>query len=184
MDEIPCPETPTRIIEEETTLIPGPRFETLPRSKQMNETINEKPMLMDSHEEIDISTRTAVAPAALGPSIGESISHIHETAALAPSHRLSASTTRSRFSFLAFSAPPPDYINQSTVMPTDEERARNLKREPLPLRNALNMNENQKWCRVCKRIRTPRAHHCRHTGKCVRKFDHFCPWIGAGKPSI
>ncbi|KAJ5562698.1 hypothetical protein N7535_002856 [Penicillium sp. DV-2018c] len=34
------------------------------------------------------------------------------------------------------------------------------------------------WCSKCCQLKTDRAHHCRETGRCVRKMDHFCPWVG------
>ncbi|GAQ09378.1 palmitoyltransferase pfa5 [Aspergillus lentulus] len=27
-------------------------------------------------------------------------------------------------------------------------------------------------------FKTDRAHHCREVDRCVRKMDHFCPWVG------
>ncbi|KAL1958707.1 hypothetical protein VTO42DRAFT_4050 [Malbranchea cinnamomea] len=34
------------------------------------------------------------------------------------------------------------------------------------------------WCSVCHQWKTDRAHHCSEAGRCVRKMDHFCPWVG------
>lgn len=34
------------------------------------------------------------------------------------------------------------------------------------------------WCTVCKSWKPDRAHHCREVARCVRKMDHFCPWVG------
>ncbi|CAG7997005.1 unnamed protein product [Penicillium nalgiovense] len=34
------------------------------------------------------------------------------------------------------------------------------------------------WCTTCCQYKTDRAHHCRELGRCVRKMDHFCPWVG------
>lgn len=34
-------------------------------------------------------------------------------------------------------------------------------------------------CRKCRNnYKPPRAHHDSVTGRCVSKFDHFCPWVG------
>ena len=35
-----------------------------------------------------------------------------------------------------------------------------------------------KVCKTCKIIRPPRSSHDRKTDRCVRRFDHYCPWIG------
>ncbi|OJD16699.1 hypothetical protein AJ78_03169 [Emergomyces pasteurianus Ep9510] len=34
------------------------------------------------------------------------------------------------------------------------------------------------WCSTCYQFKTDRAHHCREIGRCIRKMDHFCPWVG------
>jgi palmitoyltransferase len=35
-----------------------------------------------------------------------------------------------------------------------------------------------RYCRYCKSIKPPRAHHCSISGRCILEFDHYCPWIG------
>lgn len=35
-----------------------------------------------------------------------------------------------------------------------------------------------KHCATCGIHRPPRAVHCRETNRCVRKWDHYCPWLG------
>lgn len=35
-----------------------------------------------------------------------------------------------------------------------------------------------RWCTECENWRPERSHHCREIGRCVRKMDHFCPWVG------
>ncbi|KAE8386329.1 zf-DHHC-domain-containing protein [Aspergillus alliaceus] len=34
------------------------------------------------------------------------------------------------------------------------------------------------YCSTCCQYKTDRAHHCREVDRCVRKMDHFCPWVG------
>ncbi|KAJ5104939.1 hypothetical protein NUU61_002286 [Penicillium alfredii] len=34
------------------------------------------------------------------------------------------------------------------------------------------------YCSSCCQFKTDRAHHCREVDRCVRKMDHFCPWVG------
>ncbi|RKF62443.1 Palmitoyltransferase PFA5 [Erysiphe neolycopersici] len=34
------------------------------------------------------------------------------------------------------------------------------------------------WCSPCANWKPDRAHHCSQTGRCIRKMDHFCPWVG------
>lgn len=33
-----------------------------------------------------------------------------------------------------------------------------------------------RYCRVCKTIKPPRAHHCSISGRCILDYDHYCPW--------
>ncbi|KID82491.1 DHHC zinc finger membrane protein [Metarhizium guizhouense ARSEF 977] len=35
-----------------------------------------------------------------------------------------------------------------------------------------------KWCSECRQWKPDRAHHSREMGRCVRKMDHMCPWVG------
>ncbi|KAF2232135.1 zf-DHHC-domain-containing protein [Viridothelium virens] len=34
------------------------------------------------------------------------------------------------------------------------------------------------WCPTCANWKPDRTHHCSDVGRCVRKLDHFCPWVG------
>ncbi|EED17522.1 DHHC zinc finger membrane protein [Talaromyces stipitatus ATCC 10500] len=34
------------------------------------------------------------------------------------------------------------------------------------------------YCSKCCQFKTDRAHHNRDADRCVRKLDHFCPWVG------
>jgi palmitoyltransferase len=35
-----------------------------------------------------------------------------------------------------------------------------------------------KWCSECRQWKPDRAHHSSELGRCVRKMDHLCPWVG------
>ncbi|KAL2161145.1 hypothetical protein VTH06DRAFT_8364 [Thermothelomyces fergusii] len=35
-----------------------------------------------------------------------------------------------------------------------------------------------RWCSTCRNWKIDRAHHCREIERCVRKMDHYCPWVG------
>ncbi|KAK3695562.1 DHHC palmitoyltransferase-domain-containing protein [Podospora appendiculata] len=34
------------------------------------------------------------------------------------------------------------------------------------------------WCSTCCNWKPDRAHHCSEIDRCVRKMDHYCPWVG------
>ncbi|KAK2799735.1 hypothetical protein FQN50_008383 [Emmonsiellopsis sp. PD_5] len=34
------------------------------------------------------------------------------------------------------------------------------------------------WCSTCLQYKSDRVHHCSDIDRCVRKLDHFCPWVG------
>ena len=34
-----------------------------------------------------------------------------------------------------------------------------------------------KYCVYCMQFKPERAHHCRQTGMCVLKMDHYCNWV-------
>ncbi|KAI1001468.1 hypothetical protein K3495_g6730 [Podosphaera aphanis] len=35
-----------------------------------------------------------------------------------------------------------------------------------------------RWCSPCGNWKPDRTHHCLSSGRCIRKMDHFCPWVG------
>uniref|UniRef100_A0A1B0DC24 Palmitoyltransferase n=1 Tax=Phlebotomus papatasi TaxID=29031 RepID=A0A1B0DC24_PHLPP len=41
--------------------------------------------------------------------------------------------------------------------------------------------EKEEWtvCTRCETFRPPRAHHCRICKRCIKRYDHHCPWINS-----
>lgn len=35
-----------------------------------------------------------------------------------------------------------------------------------------------RWCSSCQTWKPDRTHHSSDIDRCVRKMDHFCPWVG------
>ncbi|KAK0612299.1 DHHC palmitoyltransferase-domain-containing protein [Bombardia bombarda] len=35
-----------------------------------------------------------------------------------------------------------------------------------------------RWCSTCCNWKPDRAHHCSELDRCVKKMDHYCPWVG------
>ncbi|KAK3364410.1 DHHC palmitoyltransferase-domain-containing protein [Lasiosphaeria hispida] len=35
-----------------------------------------------------------------------------------------------------------------------------------------------RWCSSCYNWKQDRAHHCSELNRCVKKMDHYCPWVG------
>ncbi|TVY84962.1 Palmitoyltransferase pfa4 [Lachnellula suecica] len=40
----------------------------------------------------------------------------------------------------------------------------------------LSLAKGLRWCKKCKAVKPPRAHHCKKCGRCIPKMDHHCPW--------
>lgn len=34
------------------------------------------------------------------------------------------------------------------------------------------------FCDICNNWKYDRTHHCSEVNRCVRRMDHFCPWVG------
>lgn len=34
------------------------------------------------------------------------------------------------------------------------------------------------WCNKCNNWKPDRTHHCSEIDRCVRRMDHYCPWVG------
>jgi palmitoyltransferase len=35
-----------------------------------------------------------------------------------------------------------------------------------------------RWCSSCRAWKPDRAHHSSEINRCVKKMDHYCPWVG------
>ncbi|KAG6027275.1 hypothetical protein E4U41_000985, partial [Claviceps citrina] len=43
---------------------------------------------------------------------------------------------------------------------------------------ACELDGRPRWCSACRQWKPDRAHHSSELGRCVRKMDHLCPWVG------
>eukprot|EP00559_Dactyliosolen_fragilissimus_P004280 CAMPEP_0184866574 /NCGR_PEP_ID=MMETSP0580-20130426/22798_1 /TAXON_ID=1118495 /ORGANISM="Dactyliosolen fragilissimus" /LENGTH=312 /DNA_ID=CAMNT_0027366313 /DNA_START=203 /DNA_END=1141 /DNA_ORIENTATION=+ len=67
----------------------------------------------------------------------------------------------------------PEEEEKKSSLHGDEEDQQNLTRIMMPHSRGL------RRCPKCSdNFKPPRAHHDSVTGRCIVKFDHFCPWIG------
>lgn len=41
-----------------------------------------------------------------------------------------------------------------------------------------NTDGRPRWCSSCCAWKVDRAHHCSELERCVKKMDHYCPWVG------
>lgn len=47
----------------------------------------------------------------------------------------------------------------------------------VPLTELYETSKLEDVCPDCMSLRPPRARHCQSCSRCVRKFDHHCPWL-------
>ncbi|KAF8460330.1 DHHC palmitoyltransferase-domain-containing protein [Kalaharituber pfeilii] len=95
-----------------------------------------------------------------------------------------SSQNRSRNGYLEM---PPPLRGQPPPTDYSISRPQSLAQWMLPknLHEFYNMDaficENDglpRWCYHCNCWKPDRSHHCGELGRCVRKMDHFCPWVG------
>jgi palmitoyltransferase len=49
-----------------------------------------------------------------------------------------------------------------------------------PEDDPLNLSRSEpvvRWCKHCEAHKPDRTHHCSVSGRCILRFDHFCPWV-------
>ncbi|CCG83660.1 Palmitoyltransferase PFA5 [Taphrina deformans PYCC 5710] len=39
-------------------------------------------------------------------------------------------------------------------------------------------SDGARYCSICDVEKNDRAHHCSEVNRCIKKFDHYCPWVG------
>ncbi|RPA81974.1 hypothetical protein BJ508DRAFT_325994 [Ascobolus immersus RN42] len=61
---------------------------------------------------------------------------------------------------------------------TDREKPKNLKQFWQQNVFICEKDGLPKWCSHCNVWKLDRAHHSSEVGRCVRKEDHVCPWVG------
>lgn len=70
---------------------------------------------------------------------------------------------------------PKDIPKLALLPPSNEPEA------PNPVRPAdgkiLLPSSYASFCATCEYTKPDRTHHCRHCGKCILRFDHFCLWL-------
>jgi palmitoyltransferase len=71
----------------------------------------------------------------------------------------------------------PRSSDQSNVALTDKGQPRV---EDFWLKDVFicNYDGRPAFCSTCLNFKPDRAHHCSEVDRCVRKMDHFCPWVG------
>lgn len=42
----------------------------------------------------------------------------------------------------------------------------------------MDATDGTRYCATCEATKYDRVHHCSEVNRCVKKFDHFCPWVG------
>jgi palmitoyltransferase len=43
--------------------------------------------------------------------------------------------------------------------------------------NLVDEGQSKAVCTICRVVKPLRSHHCHELGRCVSRFDHFCPWV-------
>ena len=63
---------------------------------------------------------------------------------------------------------------------TSQEATGQLRVEEYWLQDVFvcNYDGRPAFCSTCLNFKPDRTHHCSEVDRCVRKMDHFCPWVG------
>lgn len=119
-------------------------------------------MRSDENHDVDPSL-----PAAVGP-VGAAIAAQRDEASVAQQQIPAMSKSH---------AAAPDLEAGQPVGAASDTRPPLPEPMRLPPEN-MPLHPTNMYCYRCRRIKPPRAHHCRHCGTCVLKMDHHCPWVG------
>ncbi|KAL4925781.1 DHHC family palmitoyltransferase [Aspergillus undulatus] len=68
-----------------------------------------------------------------------------------------------------------DYNAQPMVLPWDTAGLENFYKKDVFV---CQPDGRPLFCSKCCHSKPDRTHHCREVDRCVRKMDHFCPWVG------
>ncbi|GAA99658.1 uncharacterized protein L969DRAFT_94107 [Mixia osmundae IAM 14324] len=76
----------------------------------------------------------------------------------------------------------PGFVRESDHSSTvaDEESYSLVPKDALEDRETQRMAKadgSRRYCRKCRLHKPDRAHHCRITGACILKMDHYCPFV-------
>lgn len=73
---------------------------------------------------------------------------------------------------------PPDGVQSAELLIKEEIYLSNKSSKPqrrYVYKHEIVPGASYRYCRICRCIKPPRAHHCSISMKCVLNYDHYCP---------